>query len=180
MPFLKKPVAFDSINFLPGFPSLSAFSCNPWDTGHVAGACASTPVQIARQPSTMPASTFMARAMLEAGVGAPKFDRMMRRGVVPAGMAGIVQQLRGIGGGGYAGDGGSIGDGYRITRLGGGGRGAGGCGCGGKCGGCSTDHSHGLGFALSDITADPMAWLSSNAIPLAIGAAAAYFIFKRR
>lgn len=174
MPFIKKPVAFDSINFLPGFPSLSAYACNPWDSGKVAGACASTPVQIARQPSTMPASTFIARAMLEAGVAPPQLNNMMRRGVVPGALAGIARQhLKGMG---FASDGGSSDDGYKMTRLGGG------CGCGGSCGGCGDDHKHGggLGFALSDITSDPMAWLSANAVPLAIGAGLAYFIFKRR
>jgi hypothetical protein len=176
MPFLRKPIAFDSINFQPGFPSLSVFSCNPWDTSRrLDGACASEPVQIARQQSTMPASFYIQRALIEAGAAPAAVNNMMKRGIVPAalaGIAGIRPQLRGLG---WGGDGGSIGDGNTgATRLGG-------CGCGGKtAGGCGCG-GHGLGdFSLTDITSDPMAWLKSNVVPLTVGAAVAYFVFKKR
>lgn len=175
MPFVQKPVAFDSINFLPGFPSLSRFGCNPWNTGKVAGSCPDGPVNISREPIPVPASQYIARAMLQAGVAPPAYNNMFKRGIVPGQLAGIMAQLRGIGNPGGSGDGGSIGDGNTgPTRLGG----LGGCGCGGSCG-CG-GHDHGLGFALTDITSDPLGWLQSNAVPLAIGGALVFFLFKRR
>jgi hypothetical protein len=64
MPLIQKPVAFDSIDFLPGFPSLSKYDCNPWSTAFKAGACATPPTVIGRERNAnIYAGDIMARAI---------------------------------------------------------------------------------------------------------------------
>lgn len=193
MPLVKKPVAFDSINFLPGFPSLSRYQCNPWKIADSAGACADSPVNISREPNMLPASVFIQRAMLQAGVAPPAMKNMMARGIVPAALAGIVRQAHLHGSGGAL-----LGLGHDC-----------GCGCGGHgdCGGGlggasgsvgvggSAGSSYGFdggdegtnygptrlgAFDLTAITSNPVQWLQDNALPLALGAGVAWFIFRRR
>lgn len=187
MPLIQKPVAFDSINFLPGFPSLSRYGCNPWNRFNTAGACPSDPINVSNEPSPgMSASAYISRAMAEAGVSSPVIDRMVRSGVIPASLAGIVGQLgrkRMIVG--LRGSGGAL-----IEGLGGGGGGAsisdggdaiGECQCGGRggCPGAETCGATRLGD-LTQLTTDPVGWVTGNAMPLAIGFGLAWFFLKRR
>jgi len=88
MPFVEKPVAFDSVDFLPGFPSLSVYGCNPWNRDLRAGACASPPSVVGREKAQLPATVAMSRAMLEAGIGPASFMSEMQRGIVPAALSG--------------------------------------------------------------------------------------------
>ena len=180
MPLMERPVAFGSINFLPGFPSLSVFGCNPWKRDMKAGACANPPSTIGREKAALPATVAMTQAMLEAGVGPDSFISDIQRGVMPAALAGL-----------GAGSDGSIMHHNRarggIHALGAndngwehhhGNEGGGGCGCGGTCGGRGGGLS-GLSESFTALTSDPMGFLQDNALAIAIGAAVV-FMLKRK
>ena len=71
MPLVARPVAFDSINFLPGFPSDSAFQCDPWSTNRAQGACVDSPTVIGRERGTSQAGVAIAAAIAAARGAAP-------------------------------------------------------------------------------------------------------------
>lgn len=153
MPYMAKDVAFGSIGFQPGFPSLSQFSCNPWSTSATSGACPTAPVALARERAALPATDVVRRAMLEVGAGPFDYNYAMAQGIVPASLAGISDDNLPMVGG-LAGDCG--------------------CGCGGSCG---------LGdYGVPDfnaVMADPLAFLKSNLFPMALGAALLMLVKRR-
>lgn len=159
MPLMEKPVAFGSVNFLPGFPSLSVFGCNPWKQDMRAGACANPPSVIGREKAALPATDAMTRAMLEAGVGPDSFIADIQRGVMPA-------ALSGVGGSGSA-----SWEHHHANEKGG-------CGCGGKCGGCGGGLS-GVAETFAELTSDPMQFLQDNALAIALGAAVVWMLKKK-
>lgn len=176
--FVAKPVAFGSINFLPGFPSDSVYSCNPWKTDSAAGSCATPPTSIGRESNVLPAGDAIAQALRDVT------GRMSLAGLGGCGCKSKAKQhhsttLVGVG---------SVDD----------------CGCGGSCGGCGSGapvyqgdgvsgagggggfhyhHHSGLGdFGVPDlatVTADPLGYLQSNAFPIVLGALVVYLIKKR-
>lgn len=68
---------------------MSVFSCNPWATDRVAGACPSSPVAVGREQAALPATEVVRRAMLEAGIGPLDYVAAMDRGVIPGELAGV-------------------------------------------------------------------------------------------
>jgi hypothetical protein len=181
MPLIKQPVAFDSLNYLPGFPSLSKFDCNPWATNVQEGACGNKLVDISRQSGTAPAQVAIQRALTAAGYGSGQSQFAQRRGIVPAALAGSGGSLLGLG---FTDRYADIYDGSMDSSYSGF-RGLGGCGCGGSGGSCGCDdgHHHGMGDISSDLTAaiaDPMTWAKNSILALAVGAFAGYMIGHRR
>lgn len=173
---IEKPIAFESLDFLPGFPTLSKYTCNPFSTFYRAGACANPPQTVGRERTGPYGFDAMVQAIKAAGGVVPNYS---------GGMSGL----------GKAGDR-HIRHDHFISGLGASGRsdrharfttdltaasafrprhgteGLGGCGCGGSCGGCGG----GLGqFDASSI----MSWISANWMPLAIGGAAVWFLKRR-
>ncbi len=69
MPLVARAVAFDSVGFLPGFPSDSAYQCDPWSTSRKMGGCADAPQVVGREAGTSQAGAAIARAIAEARGG---------------------------------------------------------------------------------------------------------------
>lgn len=162
MAYINRPVAFDSINFLPGFPGNSDYSCNPWDMTAEAGACAVSPVAVGRETSPISDATAMALSALAAGSKAPM------------GLSGSDRSAR-----------------FRRVALSGGGerdyhRRSGGvaglgdsCGCGGRCG-CGQEFV-GMGqIDLSSTMSTITTWVEANWMPLLVGGAVIWFLKKKR
>jgi hypothetical protein len=166
MPFVNKPVAFDSINYLPGFPLDSVYSCNPWDTNpNNPDACSVLPMSLARSAGRMPASLPMQAAMIAAGVAPASRSMMFHKGIVPAQLGGCGCGCKGSGSCGM-GRGGSD---HHVH--------------GGGPGGWSNPFQPGVAglgdFPTSFAPADLMAWAQANAAALGIGFALAWFLKRK-
>jgi hypothetical protein len=149
--YLQKAVDFDSINYLPGFPSLSLYSCSPDSWNPETGGCSALPVAVGRELAPVSDATSMALAVVQAQnkmparLGSAHGDRHRRVGM------GVAAHER--------------------NRN----RGMGGCGCGGSCGGCGDHGPIGMGMAWTDI----VTWLESNWMPLLIGGGVVWFLKRR-
>lgn len=169
---IEKPIAFESLDFLPGFPTLSKFACNPWSSNFKAGACANPPVAIGRERGPLNGWPAVQAAIRAAGGTVPSVT-----GLGGGGRGGDrhIQRLRLSGAGGHA-DRHRADYGYQAGTLRNDVPGyrakLGGCGCGGSCG-CGG--GAGLGFDASSVTS----WVTANWMPLAIGAAAVWFLKRR-
>lgn len=178
---VEKPIAFESLDFLPGFPTLSKFACNPFSTNFRAGACANPPVAVGRERTPLNGWPAVTAAIRAAG------------GVVPSytGISGLAMgeksarhhrdehlMLRGLGAHDtgrhhYEGNWPSASTlrndhpRYQAPHLSG-------CGCGGSCSSCS---GSGLGFTLDP--ASIMSWVTANWMPLAVGGALVWFLKRR-
>jgi len=157
--YVQRPVAFGTINFLPGFPSDSVYQCDPWSTTS-AGRCADGPSVIGRETGNYQAGAAIQRALAEV-TGRPSLAVGELAVAAAPQVAHHHDSLSGIGD----------------------------CGCGGKCGGCGSGAAHhhdslmGMGaYGLPDlatVTADPLGYLQANAFPIVLGALAVYLIKKR-
>lgn len=183
---IEKPIAFESLDFLPGFPTLSKYTCNPFSTFYRAGACANPPQTVGRERSGPYGFDAMVAAIKAAGGQVPNYSgkQLAGLGMNPGGHADrhirhdhFISGLGSEHGGVYHRAGRYEGNfppastsrndhpNYKA-RLGG-------CGCGGSCGSCG---GGGLGaFDASSI----MSWVASNWMPLAIGGAAVWFLKRR-
>lgn len=184
---IEKPIAFESLDFLPGFPTLSKYTCNPWGTNFRAGACANPPQAVGRERMAPYGFDAMVQAIKAAGGVVPNYSGKMLAGLGAAEHA-LSRHIRhehfmsGMGGGEHGGahHGRSGAAGYEgnwptastsrndhpnyKARLSG-------CGCGGSCSSCS-------GMGAFDATSI-MSWITSNWMPLAIGAGAVWFLKRR-
>lgn len=155
MPFVAKPVAFDSINFLPGFPGNSRYSCNPWSIEFKAGACAVGPTAVGREP----AGVMDARAMALAILAASNSHGPVRLSGL-GGASEVRVHSREITG---------------RTRLG---SLAGDCGCGGRCG-CGEEVPRWAGMGDLSV-ASVTDWAKANWVPLLVGGGLVWFLKRRR
>jgi hypothetical protein len=149
--YVQRPVDFDSINYLPGFPTLSLYQCDPFSWNGATGGCAAAPVAVGRELAPVSDATSMALAVLQAqnklpvrlGSSGSRSDRHRSR----------------------------LGSSNRADRhL----RGLDGCGCGGSCGGCGSP----MGLGAFDWTSI-ITWLESNWMPLLVGGGVVWFLKRR-
>ena len=163
--YVQRPVEFDSINYLPGFPSLSVYSCDPfsWDT--LTGGCAGGPVAIGREKAGVNDATAMALAIVGAAAKSPV--RLWSSGSRGGDRHARPMHLSGQHGADHH---------HYVDARGSGGRRfahLNGCGCGGSCGSCGGPM--GLGFDMTTITT----WLMANWMPLLIGGGVVRFLKRR-
>lgn len=149
--YVDRPVAFDSINFLPGFPSDSVYQCDPWSTTRGEGACAGSPTVIGREQGVNPASMAIARAIAAA------------RNAPASGLSGCGGSCGcgGTCGGGMGDDGGAYGSTSRSHQH-----------------HHASIGDFGLPD-FSTIAADPVGYLKGNAFPIVLGALAVYLIKRK-
>jgi hypothetical protein len=158
MPFVAKPVDFDSINYLPGFPSLSKYDCDPFSWNKATGGCKTSPVAIGRERKGVIDAQALLAALQQTGAKAPSI------------LGGLGESMHRRVGTGIHGVGAASGSGSLHRRRGMG------CGCGGSCGGCG---DKGLGqIDLTSMTGI-LSWLESNWMPLAIGAGVVWMLKRK-
>jgi hypothetical protein len=169
MPFVAKPVDFDSINYLPGFPSLSKFSCDPFSWNALTGGCKTPPVAVGRERKGVIDANALLAALQQTGAKAPS----ILGGLGGPGGSGFHRRV----GTGIHGVGGASGSGSLHSHR----RGMG-CGCGGSCGGgCGCGSKSAMGLGQIDLTsmASIVSWRETNWMPLAIGAGVVWMLKRK-
>jgi hypothetical protein len=170
MPFVARPVDFDSINYLPGFPSISKYDCAPDSWNPLTGGCNNPPVSVGRERRGVIDAQALIAALQQAGAKAPS----ILGGLGSAGSYGYHRRVgTGIHGIGAAAGSGSL---HRRRGMG--------CGCGGSCGGgggCGCGDKSPMSLGQLDLTsmAGIVTWLESNWMPLAIGAGVAWMLKRK-